>query len=106
MMTTLEAAHYARSITGVSDLTLVIGTVKGDGAVCEGFPFEQIVAAINKVQPSRVVLVGEPGMAGGDTRTVAGCPVIAVCATLEDARQSALENTPKGSVVLAVKTWR
>ena len=35
--TTLCAARYARHCARVRDLTLVIGQVEGDGAVCEGF---------------------------------------------------------------------
>ena len=40
--TTLCAARYARHCARVRDLTLVIGQVEGDGAVCEGFSIDQI----------------------------------------------------------------
>ena len=50
--TTVEAARYARACAGSPGITLVIGTVKGDGAVCEGFPHDQIVAAVQRSGPA------------------------------------------------------
>lgn len=103
---TLCAARYARHCARTTDLTLVIGQVEGDGAVCEGFLPDQILEAIEKVQPSRVVWVGrypEPDTAPHDA--LEGT-VDAVCTTLEEGRTTAVRITGKGSIVLSVKTWR
>ena len=56
--TTECAARYARHLARTNELTLVIGQVKGDGAVCEGFSFDQIISAIEKVRPAKVIWVG------------------------------------------------
>ena len=40
--TTMCASRYARHCAKITDLTLVIGQVEGDGAVCEGFSPDQI----------------------------------------------------------------
>lgn len=104
--TTLCAARYARHCARVRDLTLVIGQVEGDGAVCEGFPAEQIASAIDQVQPSHVVWIGR--YPGPDTRLseeLRGM-VDAVCTTLEEGRNTAVRIAKKGSIVLSVKTWR
>ncbi len=58
LATTVEAARYARSISGKEAITLVIGQEEGDGAVCEGFAFDQIRAAIDQIRPVHVVGVG------------------------------------------------
>ena len=58
LATTVEAAQFARKISGKDAITLVIGQVKGDGAVCEGFSFEQIHASIGQIRPAHVVWVG------------------------------------------------
>ncbi len=86
--TTVEAAAYARALAGRSDLTLVIG--EESRAVCEGFPEESIQAAIAAIRPDRVVRVGE----NGETATLAGGEAIA------------RSITGRGSILLAVKTWR
>lgn len=104
--TTLCAARYARRFTGSGNLTLVIGQVEGDGAVCEGFSFDQIASAIDKARPTRVVWVGR--FPDPDTylhESLKG-KVDAVCTTLEEGRDTAVRITQKGTVVLSVKTWR
>jgi UDP-N-acetylmuramoylalanine-D-glutamate ligase len=104
--TTLCAARYARHCARASDLTLVIGQVEGDGAVCEGFSFDQIASAIDKVRPSRVVWVGRfPDPGTGPFELLKG-KVDAVCTTLEEGRNTAVSLAQKGSIVLSVKTWR
>jgi UDP-N-acetylmuramoylalanine-D-glutamate ligase len=106
LATTIEAARYARSISGKEAITLVIGQSEGDGAVCEGFAFDQIRAAIDKIHPVCVVVVGArpiPGTPQFDTLT----PYIsAFTATLAEAYTTALYMSDHGSIVLAVKTWR
>ncbi len=106
MMTTVEAARYARQCAGVPGLTLVIGTVKGDGAVCEGFPDSHIHAAIQQVQPDRIVWVGDPPQKRDGGGLHKPWAPDAVCPTLPDARETALRITKQGSIVLSVKTWR
>ncbi len=64
LSTTVEAARYARSISGKDAITLVIGQSEGDGAVCEGFAIDQIRAAIDQIHPVCVVGVGALPMSG------------------------------------------
>ena len=104
--TTMCAARYARHCAGTTDLTLVIGQAEGDGAVCEGFSFDQIRSAIDKVQPLHVVWVGRYPDPGSDAYDALQGRIDTVCATLDEGRAAALRITRKGSVVLAVKTWR
>lgn len=104
--TTIEAAQYARACAGVRELTLVIGTVAGDGAVCEGFSPEQITHAIRQVQPDYVIWVGKNLHDTSVTYEHTGWDTGIVCNTLTEGRQRAIELTKKGSIVLAVKTWR
>ncbi|MGB9177282.1 MAG: coenzyme F430 synthase [Methanoregula sp.] len=104
--TTLCAARYARHCARTGDLTLVIGQVEGDGAVCEGFSFDQIVNAIDMVQPSHIVWVGRfPDPCTGRYASLKG-KVDAICTSLEEGRDTAVRITQKGSIVLSVKTWR
>lgn len=100
LTTTLCAARYARHCARAEDLTLVIGQVEGDGAVCEGFSPDTIAEAIDRIRPSCVVWVGKPPGPGTDLR------VDAVCPTLEEGRKTAILLSEKGSIVLSVKTWR
>jgi UDP-N-acetylmuramyl pentapeptide synthase len=106
LATTLEAAHYARNISGNNEITLVIGQEEGDGAVCEGFSFDQIKAAIDQIRPARVVRVGrvpEPELHESEKSE----PFLSASATtLKEAYDTALAITSTGSIVLAVKTWR
>jgi UDP-N-acetylmuramyl pentapeptide synthase len=104
--TTLCAARYARHCARETGLTLVIGQVEGDGAVCEGFSFNQIAAAIDGVRPTHIVWVGrfpDPGTAPYES--LKG-KVDAVCTSLEEGRNTAVRITRNGSIVLSVKTWR
>jgi hypothetical protein len=104
--TTIEAAHYASTCAGSPEITLVIGTVKGDGAVCEGFPYKQIVSAITAIRPRLVIWVGESPNREGEIPSSVPLKIDAVCQTLEEAERCALERTTTGAIVLAVKTWR
>jgi len=104
--TTVEAARYARDCAGMPDLTLVIGTVPGDGAVCEGFSYSEIAHAIRHVQPNHIILVGRVPEPATGTQGRSGWNIDAECTTLKEAQQLAVDMTEKGSIVLAVKTWR
>ena len=104
--TTLCAARYARSSAQRQDLTLVIGQVEGDGAVCEGFSFDQIACAIGTVQPTHVVWVGRFPDPGSDLYDELKGKIDAFCTTLEEARNTALRIAGEGSIILSVKTWR
>jgi UDP-N-acetylmuramyl pentapeptide synthase len=104
--TTLCAARYARHCAGTGELTLVIGQAAGDGAVCEGFSFDQIIRAIEEVRPAKVIWVGRvPDPCSDAGRSVQGT-IDAYCTTLDEGLKAALEKTDRGSIVLAVKTWR
>lgn len=105
--TTLCAARYARYCAGTNDLTLVIGQAEDDGAVCEGFSDEQVQYAIDHIHPIRVIRVGtaatgrESALAQGHLDSYDE-----VCETLEEGRSLSVQTTKRGSIVLAVKTWR
>jgi UDP-N-acetylmuramyl pentapeptide synthase len=104
--TTICAARYARHCAGMNELTLVIGQVEGDGAVCEGFSADQILDAIEEVRPSHIVMVGRyPGSGTPRAEALQGM-ADAFCITLEDGRNAAVRIAQKGSIVLSVKTWR
>jgi UDP-N-acetylmuramyl pentapeptide synthase len=104
LATTVEAARYARRKSGNDVLTLVIGQVTGDGAVCEGFAFDNMLKAIVRIHPRNVIWVGPvpetPECKGLVPR------ISAYAETFEEARAAALRMTDQGSIVLAVKTWR
>lgn len=104
--TTVQAAQYARSKSGKEAITLVIGQMGGDGAVCEGFAFNQIRSVITQIHPARVVWVGK--FPPPETTEFAMLkPLISSYEeTLKEASISALRVTKYGSIVLAVKTWR
>jgi hypothetical protein len=104
--TTMCASRYARHCAKITDLTLVIGQAEGDGAVCEGFTPEQIAYAIEKILPRRVIWVGRPPDPGTDAYCFVENKIDAVCTTLEEGRNVAVQKTERGSIVLAVKTWR
>ncbi len=105
--TTIEATRYARSCAGSPGITLVIGTVKGDGAVCEGFPDDQILMAVRTIRPRILIWVGDPPSADENPESSPSPLTIdAVCPSLEEAERCAIDRTSTGSIVLAVKTWR
>jgi hypothetical protein len=104
--TTLYAAQYSRSVARDNDLTLVIGQAAGDGAVCEGFSFGEITKAIEEARPTRVIWVGPCPDPGSREEGAATGRIDAVCATLGEGLDTALQITEKGSIVLSVKTWR
>lgn len=104
--TTMCASRYARHCAGITDLTLVIGQAEGDGAVCEGFSPDQMAFAIGKILPRRVIWVGRLPDPGSDADLAVRNRIDAVCTTLEEGRNIAVQKTEKGSIVLAVKTWR
>jgi hypothetical protein len=106
LATTLEAAQYARSISGNDAITLVIGQEEGDGAVCEGFSIDQIKAAIDQIRPVQVVRVGRVPEAGPPEFPKSEPFISAYSTTLKEAYDTALAITGTGSIVLAVKTWR
>jgi UDP-N-acetylmuramyl pentapeptide synthase len=108
VMTTVQAAAYARSLSGNSHLTLVIG--QEYGAVCEGFSATEVARAIDEVRPSALVIVGEAfrtrdGACSVFTPGISDIPA-EWAATLEQGREKALDIHRGGSIVLAVKTWR
>jgi hypothetical protein len=100
MTTTLLAARYAREASGKERCTLVIG--KEEGAVCEGFPPEDIEAAIAAVAPASVILVGE----GYDQVRVPDGVLRILADDLDEGKQKALRGTVEGCIVLSVKSWR
>ncbi|MFA4849158.1 MAG: coenzyme F430 synthase [Methanoregula sp.] len=104
--TTVCAAQYARYSSKTRDLTLVIGQVSGDGAVCEGFSFDQIITAIEKVRPSKVIWVGKIPDPGSEYYQSVQDSIDAHCTTFDEGKIIALQKTNKGSIVLSVKTWR
>jgi UDP-N-acetylmuramyl pentapeptide synthase len=104
--TTLAAAQYARNICGNNEITLVIGQEEGDGAVCEGFSFDQIKAAIDQIRPVRVVRVGKVPEQELYESEKSEPFISAAATTLREAYDTALAITRTGSIVLAVKTWR
>ncbi|MCE5297838.1 MAG: coenzyme F430 synthase [Methanoregulaceae archaeon] len=96
--TTIDAAEYARKISGTDEITLVIG--QEAGAVCEGFPSDEIMAAVSRIRPARLILVGDAGIG-----ECAGIPVTRA-GTLADGTAIARSMTKQGSIVLSVKCWR
>jgi UDP-N-acetylmuramyl pentapeptide synthase len=102
--TTIEAARYARQVSKNEEITLVIGQVAGDGAVCEGFAAGPMLEAIGQILPSQIIWVG--AMALPVEYNALEPLVSAFASTLDDARATAVRTTDRGSIVLAVKTWR
>jgi hypothetical protein len=107
--TAVDAAEYARNITGNESLVLVIGQV--EHAVCEGFPPAEVCRAIDAICPSALVLVGKDysDLAGsGCSGYLRDNPAVPVCyaATLQEAETLACTLAPGAGVVLSVKTWR
>jgi folylpolyglutamate synthase/dihydropteroate synthase len=103
---TIEAAEYARNKTNNMPLTLIIGQEEGDGAVCDGFSFDQIRTAINLINPSRTIWVGPFPAKKISIPDQLAPEISARAATLEEAYEIALRSTDTGSIILSVKTWR
>ena len=101
--TTLHAAEYARKITGMDEITLVVG--KETGAVCEGFPAGEIMAAVSVIRPARVIVVGKEYTGIEKNPGCAGIPVTHA-GSLEEGASIARSVTKRGSIVLSVKCWR
>jgi coenzyme F430 synthetase len=104
--TTIEAARYARKLSGKEEITLVIGQNAGDGAVCEGFAVDAITEAILQIHPRKVIWVGSSPPPETEEYHNPALPISAVSDTLEEAIIPAIQMTRSGSIVLAVKTWR
>jgi folylpolyglutamate synthase/dihydropteroate synthase len=103
---TVEAAQYARNNTKNLSLTLGIGQEDGDGAVCEGFSYDQIRTAISLINPSRTIWVGPFPEKKISIPDQLAPEISARAATLEEAYEIALQSTDTGSIILSVKTWR
>jgi hypothetical protein len=101
--TTLQAARHARSISGEDEITLVIG--QEAGAVCEGFPADEIIRAVREIQPARLIVIGETYDGIENDPDCAGMSVTHA-RTLEEGTAVARAMTREGSIVLSVKCWR
>jgi hypothetical protein len=102
---TLEAARYAREVSKIEDITLVIGQEQGDGAVCEGFSDSGILDALHAVNPCQIIIVGR-ACTGGPGSEIPDALKFTRVASLSEGLEAACRLTRKGSIVLAVKTWR
>jgi hypothetical protein len=108
-MTAIDAAGYARALSGNEALVLVIG--QAEHAVCEGFPPGEVGRAVDATRPSGLVLVGKDySDLGGDgcSAYLRDTPSVPVrhAETLEEAEELACTLVPGAVVVLSVKTWR
>jgi len=106
LITTIDAARYARNASGSAEVTLVIGQQEGDGAVCEGFLPDQVLAAVEAISPVNLIWVGRFPEPGSTEYIRLGPLVTAHVQTLDEGLALAKRRTPRGSIVLAVKTWR
>jgi hypothetical protein len=99
-ITTLLAADHARKMAGKGSCTLVIG--KEEGAICEGFPADDVEMVIGTISPDSVILVGKEyervRVPDGVSKTLV--------ADLKEGREHAISGTSDGCVILAVKSWR
>ena len=102
-LTSCQASAHARRISGTDEVTLVIG--QEEGAVCEGFSPGEISSAVKEINPSLLILVGEQARSLAENPDHPACR-IEYCHTLEEGRKRALFLTSRGTVVLAVKSWR
>jgi len=105
-LTTADAARYARVMSGRQEITLVIGQQEGDGAVCEGFAHDQILAAVEAIHPVHLIWVGRFPGPGTEEYLSLGPRITAHVPTLDAGYTLAKQKTARGSIVLAVKTWR
>ncbi len=105
--TTVDAARYARSISGEDNLVLVIG--QEAHAVCESFQPGEIVRTIETIMPYRVIVVGKQYrneyMASSLTKYL-GANKITYTASFSEGKSDALATPEEACVVLAVKSWR
>lgn len=106
LQTTIDAAQYARNVSGSTAVTLVIGQQEGDGAVCEGFAFDQILLAVEAIRPAVLIWVGRFPEHGTPEQAAVVSLDPARVATFEEGYTLAQQKTVQGSIVLAVKTWR
>jgi UDP-N-acetylmuramyl pentapeptide synthase len=106
LSTTLDAAQYARNVSGRDEITLVIGQQEGDGAVCEGFAPDQMLAAVEAIRPAHLIWVGRFPESGTHEHAALAQLVTVSASTFEEGYTLAQQKTVQGSVVLAVKTWR
>lgn len=103
--TTCAAAVYLQGPKHGVTTTLVIGQEKK--SVCEGFPAEEVFAAVSRIAPDILILVGDypaPKDLEGSTGTIR--PQVHFCQTLEEGKELATRLTHGGRIILAVKTWR
>lgn len=98
----IAAARHARELAPSHAITLVIGQEAEH--ICEGFPPEQVIYAIEAIKPRCAVIVGySPEIMGNDLDATTQ---ILYADDLEQGRALARENSATASIVLAVKTWR
>ena len=102
-LTTRHAAHYARKITGMDEITLVVG--QESGTVCEGFTAGEIMTAVSEICPARLIVVGDTYSGIENNPGCAGIPVFHA-GSLEEGKSIARSMTKRGCIVLSVKCWR
>ncbi|HOS81993.1 MAG TPA: coenzyme F430 synthase [Methanolinea sp.] len=102
--TARDAIRLARARAGrPSPLVLVIG--KEAGAICEGFPPDEVASVISTESPDHVILVGDYDL-DEVCRRWKGKGSVLQARTLEEGRTRAMQFPDGSIVVLAVKTWR
>ena len=106
LLTTIDAAQYARNVSGQDEIILVIGQQEGDGAVCEGFAHDQILAAVEAIRPRHLIWVGRLPDTGTELSARLAPLLTGHAQTLGEGYTLAQQKTDRGSIVLAVKTWR
>jgi hypothetical protein len=105
--TSIEAAEFARRLSGEVNLILVIG--KEPGAVCEGFPPDEVIRTIRSICPDLVYIVGDRQEYTSIQKSINECPdppEIRHVAMLKEARSAAIDQMGASPIVLAVKSWR
>ncbi len=93
------AAAYARAVCGDLPVVLVIGIE--DGAICEGFPADEVEAAIREIRPDQVFVVGSY-----EGLQVPAGTALHRCRTCAEGNELARSRVHAGIIVLAVKCWR
>jgi len=104
-VTSDEACVYARVLSGIEDIVLVIGIEAKN--ICEGFPVRDVAAAVRVTEPAIVIYVGDEKDLC-ELKDMPGMKRYAMSRSesLEAARKTALEIPGDMSIVLSVKTWR